>query len=125
MSTAEVEQRLTEAPGVKEVIAYGVPVPGAEGKAGMVTLVIEGKFSAKAFAEHADAQLPHYARPVFVRIAKTLETTGTFKYRKVDLVADGYDPAKASPVYVRGGKSGYQKLTVDGFEGIQSGQNRL
>lgn len=125
VSTAEVEQRLTEAPGVKEVIAYGVPVPGAEGKAGMVTLVIEGKFSAKAFAEHADAQLPHYARPVFVRIAKTLETTGTFKYRKVDLVADGYDPAKASPVYVRGGKSGYQKLTVDGFEAIQSGQNRL
>ncbi len=125
VSTAEVEQRLTEAPGVKEVIAYGVPVPGAEGKAGMVTLVIEGKFSAKAFAEYADAQLPHYARPVFVRIAKTLETTGTFKYRKVDLVAEGFDPARASPVYVRGGKSGYQKLTAEGFEAIQSGQNRL
>jgi hypothetical protein len=39
-------------------------------------------------------QLPSYARPVFVRIAKTLETTGTFKYRKVDLVADGFDPDK-------------------------------
>jgi fatty-acyl-CoA synthase len=125
VSTAEVEQRLTEAPGVKEVIAYGVPVPGAEGKAGMVTLVVEGKFSPKAFADYADAQLPHYARPVFVRIAKTLETTGTFKYRKVDLVAEGFDPATASPVYVRGGKTGYQKLTADGFEAIRSGQNRL
>jgi fatty-acyl-CoA synthase len=125
VSTAEVEQRLTDAPGVKEVIAYGVPVPGAEGKAGMVTLVVEGKFSPKAFAEYADAQLPHYARPVFVRIAKTLETTGTFKYRKVDLVADGFDPAKASPVYVRGGKTGYQRLTADGFEAIRIGQNRL
>ena len=125
VSTAEVEQRLAEAPGVKEVIAYGVPVPGAEGKAGMVTLVVDGKFAPKAFAEYADAQLPHYARPVFVRIAKTLETTGTFKYRKVDLVTDGFDPAKASPVYVRGGKTGYQKLTAEGFEAIQSGQTRL
>jgi fatty-acyl-CoA synthase len=125
VSTAEVEQRLAEAPGVKEVIAYGVPVPGAEGKAGMVTLVIEGKFSPKEFAEYADSQLPHYARPVFVRIAKTLETTGTFKYRKVDLVAEGFDPARASPVYVRGGKSGYQKLTAEGFAAIQSGHNRL
>jgi fatty-acyl-CoA synthase len=125
VSTAEVEQRLTDAPGVKEVIAYGVPVPGAEGKAGMVTLVVDGKFSPKAFADYADAQLPHYARPVFVRIAKTLETTGTFKYRKVDLVAEGFDPATASPVYVRGGKTGYQKLTADGFEAIRSGQNRL
>jgi fatty-acyl-CoA synthase len=125
VSTAEVEQRLTDAPGVKEVIAYGVPVPGAEGKAGMVTLVVEGKFAPKAFAEYADAQLPHYARPVFVRIAKTLETTGTFKYRKVDLVAEGFDPASASPVYVRGGKAGYQKLTADGFEAIRNGQTRL
>jgi fatty-acyl-CoA synthase len=125
VSTAEVEQRLAEAPGVKEVIAYGVPVPGAEGKAGMVTLVVEGRFSAAAFTEYADAQLPHYARPVFVRLAKTLETTGTFKYRKVDLVADGYDPAVASPVYVRGGKAGYQKLTPAAFEAIQSGQIRL
>jgi fatty-acyl-CoA synthase len=125
VSTAEVEQRLAEAPGVREVIAYGVPVPGAEGKAGMVTVVADGRFSAKAFAAYADAQLPHYARPVFVRLAKTLETTGTFKYRKVDLAADGFDPAVVSPVYVRGGKGGYQKLTAEGFEAIRSGEYRL
>ena len=126
VSTAEVEQRLVDAPGVKEVIAYGVPVPGAEGKAGMVTLVVEGRFSAKDFAAYADEQLPHYARPVFVRLAKTLETTGTFKYRKVDLVTDGFDPSKIDgAVYVRGGKSGYTKLTAEGFAAIQSGHNRL
>jgi len=125
VSTAEVEQRLADAPGVREVIAYGVPVPGAEGQAGMVTLVVEGKFSAKAFAEYADAQLPSYARPVFVRLAKTLETTGTFKYRKVDLVAEGFDPAVVGTVYVRGGKSGYQKLTADGFAAIHNGEMRL
>ena len=126
VSTAEVEQRLVDAPGVKEVIAYGVPVPGAEGKAGMVTLVTEGRFSAKAFAVYADEQLPPYARPVFIRLAKELETTGTFKYRKIDLVAEGFDPAAVDgAIYVRGGKTGYAKLTPDAFAAIQNGQTRL
>lgn len=126
VSTAEVEQRLAGAPGVREVIAYGVPVPGTDGKAGMVTVVIEGRFSAKGFATFADAQLPVYARPVFVRLARTLETTGTFKYRKIDLVADGFDPGRIDgAVYVRGGKAGYQKLSPDAFLAIQNGTTRL
>jgi fatty-acyl-CoA synthase len=126
VSTSEVEQRLADAPGVREVIAYGVPVPNTEGKAGMVTLILDGKFSAKAFADYADEQLPSYARPVFIRIAKTLETTGTFKYRKVDLVNEGFDPDKVDgPIYVRGGKSGYQKLTPTLLAAILSGENRL
>lgn len=126
VSTSEVEQRLADAPGVTEVIAYGVPVPNTEGKAGMVTLILDGKFDPKGFADYADAQLPSYARPVFVRIAKTLETTGTFKYRKVDLVNEGFDPAKVEGgVWVRGGEAGYQKLTPKLLASILSGENRL
>ena len=126
VSTSEVEQRLADAPGVKEVIAYGVPVPSTEGKAGMVTLILEDKFEPQAFAEFADAQLPPYARPVFVRIAKTVETTGTFKYRKVDLVNEGFDPAKVEGgVWVRNGQAGYQKLTPKIFAEIMGGENRL
>lgn len=126
VSTAEVEQRLADAPGVKEVIAYGVPVPGHEGKAGMVALVIDGRFSAKAFAEWVERELPSYARPAFVRLIKSAETTGTFKYRKVDLVADGFDPDKVDgPLYVRGGKSGYAKLSETAREAILSGETRL
>jgi len=112
VSTGEVEQRLAEAPGVREIIAYGVPVPGHDGKAGMVAIVPEGRFNAKAFSDYADQELPAYARPVFVRLIKAVDTTGTFKYRKVDLVAEGYDPDKVDgQLYVRGGKNGYQKLT--------------
>jgi fatty-acyl-CoA synthase len=127
VSTSEVEQRLVDAPGVKEVIAYGVPVPGMEGKAGMVTLVLDGgRFAPSTFNAYAAEQLPIYARPVFVRIAKTLETTGTFKYRKVDLVTDGFDPEQIDgPVYVRGGKAGYQKLTPAGYKEIITGEFRL
>ena len=126
VSTSEVEQRLAEAPGVKEVIAYGVPVPGQEGKAGMVGLVVEGKFAAKPFYDYVAEALPTYAQPVFVRIMKSAETTGTFKYRKVDLVADGFDPAKVDgPLYVRGGKNGYMKMTAAGREAIETGAVRL
>ena len=126
VSTAEVEQRLHDAPGVQEVIAYGVVVPGQEGKAGMAGLVMEGKFDPAAFAAYADEQLPPYARPVFLRLMKSAETTGTFKYRKVDLVADGFDLEKVEgAVYVRGGKAGYQKLTAKAYEAIIDGTTRL
>jgi fatty-acyl-CoA synthase len=126
VSTSEVEQRLADAPGVTEVISYGVPVPGQEGKAGMVTLVLDGEFDESAFDAYAAEQLPAYARPVFVRVAKTLETTGTFKYRKVDLVKDGFDPDKVEgEIYVRGGKSGYQRLTTAAYQEILSGDFRL
>ena len=126
VSTAEVEQRLADGPGIKEVVAYGVPVPGQDGKAGMVALVVDGRFSAKAFAEWVDQELPSYARPAFIRIIKSAETTGTFKYRKVDLVADGFDPDKVDgALYVRGGKSGYTKLTEAARDAILSGETRL
>ena len=126
VSTTEIEQRLSEAPGIQEVVSYGVPVPGQDGKAGMVALIVEGRFSARTFAEWVDAELPSYARPVFVRLLKSAETTGTFKYRKGDLVDEGYDPAKVgSGLYVRGGKSGYTKLTAENFAAITRGDVRL
>src|SRR5690606_10116816 len=126
VSTAEVEQRLADAPGVKEVIAYGVPVPGQDGKAGMVALILDGKFQPAAFAEWVDNELPTYARPSFVRMLKAADTTGTFKYRKMDLVADGFDPAVVGgAVYVRGGKNGYAKLTAAAHAAILSGETRF
>ena len=126
VSTAEVEQRLADAPGVKEVIAYGVPVPGHEGKAGMVALVVEGRFAARPFADWVDQELPTYARPAFVRLIKSADTTGTFKYKKVDLVADGFDPAKVDgPLYVRGGKNGYAKFSEAARAAIMDGETRL
>lgn len=126
VSTAEVEQRLADAPSVKEVIAYGVPVPGHDGKAGMVALVVDGRFAARPFADWVDQELPSYARPVFVRLIKAADTTGTFKYKKTDLVSDGFDPDRVEgPLYVRGGKNGYTKLTEAARDTILAGDTRL
>lgn len=126
VSTAEVEQRLAEAPGVKEVIAYGVEIPSQDGRAGMVTVVADGRFGVKKFAAFAEEQLPHYARPVFVRVAKNLETTGTFKYRKVDLVKDGFDPeGVADAVYMRDAKGAYTRLKPQTYAQIMNGEGRF
>ena len=125
VSTTEVELRLAEAPNVAEAIVYGVPVPGADGKAGMACLVSEGRFNAKAFTAYVDAELPSYARPVFLRLRKTMDTTGTFKYRKVDLVADGFDPSKTSDlIYVRD-KATYVRMKPERYAEILHGQAKL
>ena len=31
--------------------------------------------------------------PMFIRISEEIEITGTFKYKKTDLVKDGFDPS--------------------------------
>ena len=56
------EQRLADAPGVQEVIAYGVPVPGQDGKAGMVALILDGRFKAADFAAWVDGVVADLVR---------------------------------------------------------------
>ncbi|MCZ9335696.1 hypothetical protein, partial [Klebsiella pneumoniae] len=69
---------------------------------------------------------PPYARPCFVRQLKSADTTGTFKYRKSDLVADGFDPDRVpGGVWVKGGKNGYTKLSAKARDAIASGETRL
>ena len=62
---------------------------------------------------------------MFLRLRKTLQTTGTFKYRKVDLVADGFDPDRTDDaLYVRD-KGTYVRLKPERFADIQAGQIKL
>jgi len=122
VSTNEVAERLLAFPGVAEANVYGVEVAGADGRAGMAALVIDGAFDAKAFGEHVKRELPGYAQPLFVRLLPALDTTGTFKVRKLDLVADGYDPAKIKgPLFFHDPKRGYVKLTKAVWDKLQAG----
>ncbi len=126
VSTSEVAERLAVAPGVREATVYGVAVPDMDGRAGMASLVVGPEFDIKTLAAHVDAELPGYARPVFVRLQPEIEVTGTFKYRKFDLVEDGFDPARIKqPLYYRNGAKGYVKLTRAGHAKIASGEARL
>ncbi|MBV1882746.1 MAG: long-chain-acyl-CoA synthetase [Pseudomonadales bacterium] len=97
VSTSEVETVVNHFPGVEESVVYGVEVPHATGRAGMVAIKLEEKNSnidGAKFYEYLASQLPNYAMPLFVRVNDTLERTGTFKYKKFNLKQDGYDPHK-------------------------------
>ena len=122
VSTNEVAERLQAAPGVLQANVYGVAVEGAEGRAGMAALVVDQAFDLAAFGAHVAEQLPSYAQPLFVRILPAIETTGTFKVRKMDLVAEGYDPAKVKgPLYFQDPKRGYVKVTKAVYDKIVAG----
>lgn len=122
VSTTEVAGRLLAVPGVAEANVYGVEVPGADGRAGMAGLVVGPEFDLKAFGETVARELPTYAQPLFLRLLPAIETTGTFKPRKLDLIADGYDPARIkNPLYLHDAKRGYVKLTKAVFEKLTTG----
>jgi len=122
VSTNEVAERLSAAPGVKEVSVYGVAVDGADGRAGMAALVVDADWDVNTFGEHVARELPPYAQPLFVRIQPEIATTGTFKVRKMDLVADGYDPAKVKgPLFFHDAKRGYVKVTKGVYDKIAQG----
>jgi len=122
VSTSEVEGRLAAFPGVESATVYGVAVDGADGRAGMAALVVDGAFDVKAFGDHVAQELPPYAQPVFVRLLPAMDTTGTFKIRKMDLVKDGYDPGRVKgPLFFHDPKRGYVKLTKSVFDKLAAG----
>ena len=130
VATMEVEHLLNRAPGVHETAVYGVRVPGSDGRAGMALVVprTEGGFDSAAFHAHAAAVLPGYARPLFVRVAGTMDVTGNFKNRKTRLQEEGFDPGAVGgdALWFRDDAVG-RLVPLDGalHEQIASGSKRL
>ena len=126
VSTTEVAERLAAVAGVKEANVYGVRVGKLDGRAGMASVVAGPDFDIKQLKTKLDAELPDYAQPMFVRLQPAIETTGTFKYRKTDLSAEGFDPELVKePIYYRNPDRGYVKLTKAGYAKIITGELRL
>ncbi|XP_015592624.1 long-chain fatty acid transport protein 1 [Cephus cinctus] len=127
VATAEVEGVVSNVAGHRDATVYGVPVPGMEGKAGMAAIVDpDSLLDFKALAEGLDKALPSYARPIFLRIVKELEMTGTFKLKKINLQKEGFDPNKIQDkVYFRSGNKEYVEVTPELYEEIISGSAKL
>jgi len=109
VATTEVEAAVSTDQQVEECTVFGVEVPGAGGRAGMVAIQLkEGKeFDGKALAKAAYEHLPGYAVPLFVRVVESLAHTSTFKSQKVDLRKQGYgggDEKSDDPLYVLSGR---------------------
>jgi acyl-CoA synthetase (AMP-forming)/AMP-acid ligase II len=127
VSTFEVQEQVSSWPPATEANAYGVQIPGAEGRAGMVAVVLDGEFDGRSFRKHVDSSLPPYARPLFVRVRESMEITGTFKLKKGNLSAEGFDPnALQDPIFFRDpAQDSYVPLTTELYEQLQSGKLKL
>jgi fatty-acyl-CoA synthase len=124
VSTTEVAEALSKAPGVQQIAVVGVHVPGMEGQAGLAAVVAEGPLDVQAF-HRATLELPAYARPRFVRVVRELNTTSTHKIQKQTLRQDGVNPDTiADPLYVLL-DTGYAPLTPARWGDIQAGHLRL
>jgi acyl-CoA synthetase (AMP-forming)/AMP-acid ligase II len=129
VATHEVEEQITRFEPVEQAAVYGVRVPGAEGRAGMATMVLRRgvRFDPDDFCAHVRASLPGYARPIFVRIAPELTTTGTHKISKTTLQKEGFDLTSIrDPVYLlHPDRAAYIPLDQGLQDAIARGQLRL
>jgi fatty-acyl-CoA synthase len=98
VSTTQVSEAITAFEGIEDANVYGVAVPGTEGRAGMAAIVTKdvSTFDLDAFRQHLRQNLPAFAKPLFLRFQNQIELTSTFKQRKVDLVAQGFDPSHSA-----------------------------
>ncbi|MFM7119022.1 MAG: long-chain-acyl-CoA synthetase, partial [Gammaproteobacteria bacterium] len=105
-------------PEIRFSNVYGVQMPGTDGRAGMAALTLaEGvdTLDLVAFSAHVMRELPSYARPVFLRIEREIDVTGTFKMVKGALRDEGYDLARVTdPLFVlKPGGGAYEPLNAD------------
>lgn len=124
VSTNEVGEALSKIDGVATANVYGVPVPGADGKAGMAAVTLDGEVDFAGLHKRLTGMLPSYAVPVFIRVQPEAETTGTFKYRKVELVAEGFDPAKVEGDALwmyHPAEGGYAPVTAERYAKLLAG----
>jgi len=129
VSTTEVEHIVDSSTHVSETVVYGVEIPNTNGRAGMASIRLdceESEFDFKSLLSHLSQELPHYAIPVFIRLSKGMETTGTFKHKKAPLKDAGFDLDKQdNPVYVWLPKAdSYVPLTESIQKDIEAGEYR-
>lgn len=117
VSTAEVSSVLASVPGVRECCVYGVAVPHCDGKCGMASVVlddgVEVADAAAALQREMKMHLPPYARVLFLRFMPDIPKTSTFKHKRSELAAVGFDPSAAE--CDGGGTILYFNPTDDGF----------
>jgi fatty-acyl-CoA synthase len=127
VAASEVTQAVMDCPGVVDAATYGVEIPDADGRAGMVAIVADDGFDLVGLQASLARRLPVYARPVFVRISAALDVTETFKQKKHELIRDGFDPRRLKDLlFFRDVASGaYRPIDAASYASILDGSIRL
>ncbi|PAV84489.1 hypothetical protein WR25_18296 [Diploscapter pachys] len=128
VSTTEVEKIMQPIMAVEDSTVYGVEVGKMEGRAGMAGIVLRDGEDVneflKSIAQRLTANLASYAVPLFIRLCKTVDRTGTFKLKKTDLQKQGYDLSKCngdSVYYWNTANKAYEPLTEQMQKDIDTG----
>lgn len=129
IATTEVADIIGMLDFIQESNVYGVAVPDYEGKTGMASITLKPNKSLdlEKVYEQVVTFLPAYACPRFLRIQEKMETTGTFKPKKFQLVQEGFSPLKISdPLYFMDNlKKTYVPLTKELYDQIMLGEIKL
>ena len=152
MSTNEVSDVVGTHPHIAEANVYGVLVPHSDGRAGCAAVVPSlaatssttagadaraGGIDMRSLAQHALASLPRYAVPIFIRVVKELEYTGTMKLQKGRLRGEGIELDKIGEeamkkgesvdamFWLPPGKQEYVPFGVKDLEEVKGGRVRL
>lgn len=132
VSTTEVENIVSEYAKISEAVVYGVEIPNTNGRAGMaaITLLADAELDetdCKQMAIDFKKHLPAYAVPIFLRVQKQVETTGTFKYQKNKLKEQAFDPNKTDEriLVLLPQTDAYSDLSFEVFTSIQDYKYRF
>ncbi|KAM9313406.1 long-chain fatty acid transport protein 2-like [Gastrophryne carolinensis] len=129
VATTEVADILGMTDFIEEANVYGVPVPYHEGRIGMAAIKLkEGQsFDGKKLHGQVVNYLPNYAWPRFVRIQDSIEITGTYKHRKVELVEEGFNPLtiKEPLFFLDEANKRYKPMTQEIYKNILANKLKL
>ncbi|KAJ2972276.1 hypothetical protein NUW58_g9219 [Xylaria curta] len=135
VSTTEVGDVLGTFPQVAEANVYGVLVPNTGRLVRSSTShddVLNGnKMDFAALAAHCLEKLPRYAVPLFVRVTKNLDYTGTHKVLKGKLRSEGIDLSAIKEssddqmYWLSPGSQAYVPFEKKDFDGLKAGKVRL
>ncbi|KAI6173192.1 Long-chain-acyl-CoA synthetase family protein [Aphelenchoides besseyi] len=128
VSTTEVEGVLQPIMSIEDATVYGVEVLGREGRAGMIGATLKEDANVEDLLDELAERLPEhlasFAIPLFLRICKQVNRTGTFKLKKSELQKQGFDPTQCGDdlLYYWDTREGkYLPLDSKMFADIQSG----
>jgi citronellyl-CoA synthetase len=125
VSTNELAEIINQHPDVIFSNAYGVQIPGTDGRAGMAAIVFKEGISMsnidlKSLSDHINDSLPSYARPIFIRILTELPTTSTHKLQKNSLREEAFHLDKLVDYVLvkKPGEDCYVRLDSDFYDQI-------
>ncbi|MHA2473345.1 MAG: long-chain-acyl-CoA synthetase, partial [Promethearchaeota archaeon] len=130
VSTTEVEEVLNVFDQISMTSVYGVKIPETDGRAGMAAIVPTSKVSDFDFTELTkifNDNLAPYAIPLLLRFKSNLSTTQTFKFKKVELKDEGFNPETIDDlIFIKlPNQTGYIPLTKEIYEKIENREYRF